>query len=162
MVAAFEKAERVAREEHVPVLLHIQQMTQPQGHSTSGSHERYKSPERLAWELTYDCIRQFRQFIESHALLSGSDLDQIEAAAKEEAKLAMQSAFTSYLSPLQAIRDQAADWLDILGQTAEAQRLRSDKTAKWRDSLSMVRQVVTQARLMGKDVQSVQTWIESQ
>lgn len=162
LVAAFEKAERVAREEHVPVLLHIQQMTQPQGHSTSGSHERYKSPERLAWELTYDCIRQFRQFIESHALLSGSDLDQIEAAAKEEAKLAMQSAFASYLSPLQAIRDQAADWLDILEQTAEAQRLRSDKTAMWRDSLSMVRQVVTQARLMGKDVQSVQTWIESQ
>lgn len=162
LVAAFEKAERIAREEHVPVLLHIQQMTQPQGHSTSGSHERYKSPERLAWELEYDCITQFRQFIESHSLLSGNDLDQIETQAKEEAKQAMQSAFTAYSEPLHVIRDQAADWLDVLGQNTEAQRLRSDKTAMWRDSLSMVRQAVTQARVMGKDVHSIQAWIESQ
>ena len=79
LVQAFERAEQIAREEHVPVLLHITEVTQPQGHSTSGSHERYKSPERLAWEVEYDGIVQLRRFIEAHKLLSAKDLDGIEA-----------------------------------------------------------------------------------
>ncbi len=162
LVAAFEKADAIAREEHVPVLLHIQQMTQPQGHSTSGSHERYKGPERLAWEQTYDCIAQFRQFIEAHDLLPAATLDAVEAEAKEEAKQAMQRAFNAYLAPLQAIRDQASDWLELLGESAQAQRLRTDKTAMWRDSLAAVRQAATNARAMGRDIQAVQAWISMQ
>ena len=162
LVSAFEKAERIARTEHVPVLLHIQEMTQPQGHSTSGSHERYKSPERLAWEQEFDCIAQFRQFIRAHDLLSEKALDEVEAEAKEAAKQAMQNAFAAYLQPLHVIRDQAADWLELLGENGPAQRLRADKTAMWRDSLSAVRQATTQARAMGKDVQAVQAWISAQ
>ncbi len=122
LVQAFEKAENVARDEHVPVLLHITEVTQPQGHSTSGSHERYKSPERLAWELEYDGIVQFRKFIEDHKLVSAKALDALEAEAKEQARADMKAAYAAYLEPLQGIRDQAADWLDLLGDSAGASR----------------------------------------
>jgi len=162
LVQAFEKAENVAREEHVPVLLHITEVTQPQGHSTSGSHERYKSPERLAWELEYDGIVQFRKFIEEHKLLSAKTLDAVEAEAKEQARAEMKAAYASYLEPLQGIRDQAADWLDLLGDSAGASRLRADKTAMWRDSLSAVRKAATEARVHGKDTQAVNAWLEVQ
>ncbi len=162
LVQAFEKAEHVARDEHVPVLLHITEVTQPQGHSTSGSHERYKSPERLAWELEYDGIVQFRKFIEDHKLVSAKALDALEAEAKEQARADMKAAYAAYLEPLQGIRDQAADWLDLLGDTSGASRLRADKTAMWRDSLSAVRKAATEARVQGKDTQSVQAWLEMQ
>ncbi|NDH90700.1 MAG: transketolase, partial [Flavobacteriia bacterium] len=97
LVQAFEKAENVAREEHVPVLLHITEVTQPQGHSTSGSHERYKSPERLAWELEYDGIVQFRKFIEEHKLVPAKTLDAIEEEAKEQARAEMKAAYGEQL-----------------------------------------------------------------
>ena len=77
LVAAFEQASLVAREDHVPVLLHVNEMTQPLGHSTSGSHERYKSKDRLAWELEYDCISQFRSFILANQLADEATLDQL-------------------------------------------------------------------------------------
>ncbi|NDD36493.1 MAG: transketolase, partial [Flavobacteriia bacterium] len=133
-----------------------------QGHSTSGSHERYKSPERLAWELEYDGIVQFRKFIEEHKLLSAKTLDAVEAEAKEQARAEMKAAYASYLEPLQGIRDQAADWLDLLGDSAGASRLRADKTAMWRDSLSAVRKAATEARVHGKDTQAVNAWLEVQ
>ena len=63
----YEKAVAIAREQHVPVLVHVEEMTQPQGHSTSGSHERYKSKERLQWEKDWDCIAKFRE----HLISSG-------------------------------------------------------------------------------------------
>src|SRR5690606_2492649 len=59
----YEKAVALAREEHVPVLVHVQEVNQPQGHSTSGSHERYKSEERLKWETEFDCINKFKEWI---------------------------------------------------------------------------------------------------
>ena len=74
----------------------------------------------------------------------------------------MQRAFDAYLAPLQAIRDQASDWLELLGESAQAQRLRTDKTAMWRDSLAAVRQAATNARAMGRDIQAVQAWISMQ
>ena len=58
----YAKASKIAREEHTPVLIHVKELTQPQGHSTSGSHERYKSPQRLQWERDHDCIEKMRQW----------------------------------------------------------------------------------------------------
>ena len=59
----YNKAAKIAREEHVPVLIHVKELTQPQGHSTSGSHERYKGKERLQWEKDHDCITKMRKWI---------------------------------------------------------------------------------------------------
>ena len=80
----YAKGISVCRNEHVPVLMHVQEMTQPQGHSTSGSHERYKTNERLAWEEEFDCIRKMRAWMISSAIAVEADCDQIEADAKKQ------------------------------------------------------------------------------
>ena len=162
LVSSFEKAENIARNEHVPVLLHVTEMTQPQGHSTSGSHERYKSKDRLAWEKEYDCLRQFRLFIEKHSLLGVDELNKIEEEAKKEVTFSMKEAFTNYLKPLQEIRNQAANWLDELGVEKEAEKLRSNRNAMWRDSLSQVRKSALIARKSGKDTTAINNWINYQ
>jgi pyruvate/2-oxoglutarate/acetoin dehydrogenase E1 component/TPP-dependent pyruvate/acetoin dehydrogenase alpha subunit len=100
----YEKAERVCREEHVPVLVHVQEMTQPQGHSTSGSHERYKSKERLQWEAEHDCIRKFREWIIAQGFASGDELNEVEKEAKTFAKSCKEQAWKSFNADIQ--RDQ--------------------------------------------------------
>ena len=66
LIDAYQKAAAIAREEHVPVLIHVNELTQPQGHSTSGSHERYKSEDRLEWEKDFDGIKKFREYIHAN------------------------------------------------------------------------------------------------
>jgi 2-oxoisovalerate dehydrogenase E1 component len=99
--SAYERAEKICREEHVPVLVHVEEMTQPQGHSTSGSHERYKSKERLAWEAEYDCIRKMRQWIEDEVLVLPEEIDIIEREAKESARKAKEKAWKEFTSDIQ-------------------------------------------------------------
>ena len=96
----YEKAVKVCREEHVPVLVHVEEVTQPQGHSTSGSHERYKSKERLQWELDFDCVKQMREWIIANALANNEELNAIEEEAKETVKQAKTSAWANYLAPI--------------------------------------------------------------
>lgn len=96
LVKTYQKAERIAREEHVPVLIHVQEMTQPQGHSTSGSHERYKSKERLEWEAKYDCIKKLRELILTEELMSEAELDELTAEAKKNAKEAKNEAWKAF------------------------------------------------------------------
>ena len=162
LVAAFEQASVVAREDHVPVLLHVNEMTQPMGHSTSGSHERYKSKDRLAWELEYDCISQFRSFILANQLADETTLDQLANDADKEAKSAMKSAYAAYLEPLQLIRDQAADWLDVLGQEAKATSLRADHSAMWRDAITPLRNAINAKEAMGQDAGMAKVWVAGQ
>ncbi len=101
----YEKAEKICREEHVPVLIHVLEMTQPQGHSTSGSHERYKSKERLAWEVEHDCIRKFREWISEQGISTQEELVEIEKQAKATAKAAKEQAWKSFNADIQ--RDQS-------------------------------------------------------
>ena len=162
LVAAFEQASVVAREDHVPVLLHVNEMTQPMGHSTSGSHERYKSKDRLAWELEYDCISQFRSFILANQLADETTLDQLANDADKEAKSAMKSAYAAYLEPLRLIRDQAADWLDVLGQEAKATSLRADHSAMWRDAITPLRNAINAKEAMGQDAGMAKVWVAGQ
>lgn len=100
LVSTFEKGIARIRETHIPALFHIQEVTQPQGHSTSGSHERYKSKERLEWEKEMDCIRQLRIFITENAIASEEELNDIEEKAKDSARMAKQRAWESFLAPI--------------------------------------------------------------
>ncbi|HEU4496247.1 MAG TPA: thiamine pyrophosphate-dependent dehydrogenase E1 component subunit alpha, partial [Flavobacterium sp.] len=84
LVAAYQKASEIAREEHIPVLVHVQELTQPQGHSTSGSHERYKNEERLAWETEFDCLRQMKLWMVATNIASQEELEEIENSIKKE------------------------------------------------------------------------------
>ena len=90
LMKTYEKAEQICRSKHIPVIVHVNELTQPLGHSTSGSHERYKSKERLKWESDYDCIKKMREWILENKVISEVDLKKIEERAKKnvsEAKI---------------------------------------------------------------------------
>ena len=99
----FEQGIKKSRDTHTPALFHVEEVTQPQGHSTSGSHERYKTPERLEWERQWDCIKKFREWIIQNTLASDEELSEIEREAKEFVRDSKNSAWDKYLSP---IKDQ--------------------------------------------------------
>ena len=99
----FEEGIRKSREKHIPVLFHVEEVTQPQGHSTSGSHERYKTPERLEWEREWDCIRKMREWIIANMLAEDEELIDIEHEVKHMVRELRQEAWDAYMNP---IRDQ--------------------------------------------------------
>tara|TARA_R110002012_G_scaffold81454_1_gene206118 strand:- start:55777 stop:58185 length:2409 start_codon:yes stop_codon:yes gene_type:complete len=100
LVQAYRHAGRVARDEHVPVLVHVKEMTQPQGHSTSGSQERYKSKERLAWEEEFDCIKKFREWILENEMATLEHLERLEENAREKAKNDKNEAWKAYVASI--------------------------------------------------------------
>lgn len=96
LVQAYLQAGEIAREGHVPVLIHVDEMTQPQGHSTSGSHERYKSAERLGWEREWDCLSKFRDYILANEIATADALDKIESEAKAIVKEQKEAAWAEF------------------------------------------------------------------
>lgn len=111
MCEVFEAGLKKVRETHVPAVFHVEEMTQPQGHSTSGSHERYKTPERLEWERNFDCIKQMKEWITDNEIASHEELQEIEERIKEEVKQARNRAWREYIEPLQ---QQAAKTVELL------------------------------------------------
>ncbi len=101
LIETYEKAERICREEHVPVLIHVEELTQPQGHSTSGSHERYKSKERLQWERDYDCNKKMREWIINEVLVLPEEVDAIEKEARRSARDARDRAWKAFMKDIQ-------------------------------------------------------------
>jgi hypothetical protein len=144
------------------VLLHVREMTQPQGHSTSGSHERYKSKDRLEWEQEYDCLRQFRLFLESNKIAKAKDLDALEEAARAEVRDAMKAAFDDFLQPLKRTRDQAVAWLEELDAHDLAAPLKADKAPLRRDSVAAVRKAIQRRKADGLDALGAPLWVETQ
>lgn len=98
LMHAYENASDIAREEHVPVIIHVTELTQPQGHSTSGSHERYKSEERLRWERENDCNKRFKEWIIQSGISSEEELHELELAIKKRVRTAKKEAWAEYLS----------------------------------------------------------------
>ncbi len=96
----YKKAAELAREKHVPVLVHVEELTQPQGHSTSGSHERYKSEERLAWEKEFDCNKKFKEWILSQGFASEEELKKIEDESVAAVKAGKDAAWKAYFTPI--------------------------------------------------------------
>ncbi|QQL50488.1 alpha-ketoacid dehydrogenase subunit alpha/beta [Mucilaginibacter ginkgonis] len=108
----YARAIEVCRTEQVPVLIHVTEMTQPQGHSTSGSHERYKSKDRLVWENEHDCLVQMRKWIVSSAISTEDELDKIETAAKAYVRECQKAAWNELESEIKSELDQAALLID--------------------------------------------------
>ncbi len=107
LVDTIQKGIERVRETHIPAIFHVQEVTQPQGHSTSGSHERYKSKERLEWEKEMDCILKMREFIISNEIADDAELQVIEGEAKDEARAAKQRAWEDFLRPVREQITQA-------------------------------------------------------
>ncbi|MGV3538338.1 MAG: alpha-ketoacid dehydrogenase subunit alpha/beta [Rufibacter sp.] len=116
---AYSAATKICREQHVPVLIHVEEMTQPQGHSTSGSHERYKSKERLAWEEEFDCIRQMRRWLIENHYATHEELNQVEAEAKEAVKSARIKAWNSFNTGILEDHNQCLGLLEKLSQSVD-------------------------------------------
>src|SRR5438874_3405042 len=117
MCESFEEGIRITRETHVPVLFHVDEMAQPQGHSTSGSHERYKPPERLQWEREWDGIRKMREWILENALAVEEEIIDLERHAKEFVRESRAKAWQKYLAP---IRKQVSKTVDLINNLANS------------------------------------------
>jgi pyruvate/2-oxoglutarate/acetoin dehydrogenase E1 component/TPP-dependent pyruvate/acetoin dehydrogenase alpha subunit len=100
LIETYEKAADLAREEHVPVLIHVSQLTQPQGHSSSGSHERYKDATRLQWERDFDCIRQMKLWMIAINIASPEEIEEIDIATKNEVLEAKKQAWAAFINPI--------------------------------------------------------------
>ncbi|WP_299158955.1 alpha-ketoacid dehydrogenase subunit alpha/beta [uncultured Tenacibaculum sp.] len=123
LIDTYNKASKIAREQHIPVLIHVKELTQPQGHSTSGSHERYKSQERLQWEQEFDCITQMRKWIlefelqdEKGGVLkfieSEEELIKIDKEAKKKVSKAKRDAWSAYTNEIKAEVTTSVDLLE--------------------------------------------------
>ncbi|WP_394775137.1 thiamine pyrophosphate-dependent enzyme [Flavobacterium sp.] len=136
LVSTYERAAAIAREHHIPVLIHVNELTQPQGHSTSGSHERYKNAERLAWEKDFDCVRQMRLWMIAINIASPEELAEIENELKKEVLEAKKEAWNSFINPI--IEDQK-NLMVLLEQISAASINHKDKIQKYISELSVIK-----------------------
>jgi len=166
---AYEEAERVAREEHVPVLVHVQEVTQPQGHSTSGSHERYKEEDRLEWEEKHCCNLKFRSWILSEYIATEEELDKIEEEAKVEVKAKQKIAWKSFQEPILRQKEELNNQLTkLINAHSEFSILSTNKDELRRKTRPYRRDIVSIARkaliqLRGKDsdaIQNFRSWLK--
>lgn len=121
LIATYEKASAVAREKHVPVLVHVNELTQPQGHSTSGSHERYKDANRLAWEKEFDCIRQMRLWMIAINIASVEELNEIDTNAKKQVLEGKKAAWAAFINPIVEEQKELVSLLEELAANSKKQ-----------------------------------------
>ncbi|WP_294818293.1 thiamine pyrophosphate-dependent enzyme [uncultured Flavobacterium sp.] len=138
LVSAYERASEIARTEHVPVLIHVYQLTQPQGHSTSGSHERYKNADRLAWESEYDCIAQMRKWMLENNITGEDALAAIEEQAKKDVLEGKKAAWAAYVNP---IKEEQKELTDVLNAVA-AQSANKVFIEKYINELSSIKEPI--------------------
>jgi len=128
LIAAYQEAEKIARNQHVPVLVHVVELTQPQGHSTSGSHERYKPKERLQWEQEFDCNLKFRSYILKEGFATEAELSQLELDARLSAHDAKKSAWNAFEKEMKKATNEVVELIDGLLKVAQNLELQALKT----------------------------------
>lgn len=116
LMQKYLQAAETVRRKHIPAIIHVIELTQPQGHSTSGSHERYKSKERLAWEAEFDCLVKFREWITDRDLATSQELDQLEKEERHLVEECRKKAWQAYISPIQNEREELADLIADLAE----------------------------------------------
>ena len=136
LIKTFKEGVEIARKEHVPVVFHIEEITQPQGHSTSGSHERYKSEERLKWELEFDGLKKMREWIISENLANEAELSKIEEEAITEAKQAKKDAWKKFKAPVKSERDKLVELID--NRSCKCKREGYDKVGTFTNDLKKI------------------------
>ena len=175
LVETYEKAVKIAREEHVPVLVHVQEVNQPQGHSTSGSHERYKSEERLKWESEFDCIAKFKNWIlafdaEGTKIADAAELEALEQEAKAEVRDSKNAAWKAFCDE---IKGDSIELLSVLEQakngSAHADFIQQEMTALQKAMDPIRKDVMSTARKVLRKLaaentsgrQALSSWISS-
>lgn len=169
LIHTYENAADIARELHVPVLIHVTELTQPQGHSTSGSHERYKSEKRLQWEKEHDCNLMFRKWILGNRIVDEAELAELEKEVKKEVRTAKKTAWAEFLEPHKKQKKEVVALLDEAGKSSPNRRFLS----KLKNDLIAIeeplkRDIISRARialryLLGENSpqkEALQTWIK--
>lgn len=138
LVEVYQKAGQIARENHIPVLIHVQELTQPQGHSTSGSHERYKSKERLAWETEFDCVAKMRDWMISNNIATEEELSHWDEEAKKIVRESKRAAWDAYLNPIKEERNQLVELLNKIANHSS----QTDKITQMAKDLSGIKEPI--------------------
>lgn len=170
LVEAYERAGKIAREEHVPVLVHINELTQPQGHSTSGSHERYKDEDRLSWERAHDCNLKFREWLITQGFATDDELQVIEKDIKKQVRNGKKEAWSAFLNPIKEVQNKVIGLIDtVIAQSSNAafitplrNTLAENKEPLKSDVLRTARKILRY--LLGEDIPgklALQQWINS-
>ncbi|MES3018658.1 MAG: thiamine pyrophosphate-dependent enzyme [Bacteroidota bacterium] len=147
----YERAIKICRERHIPVMIHVTEMTQPQGHSTSGSHERYKDKSRIDWENEFDCMLQMRKWMIESAVATDEELIELENTAKTYIKNCQKQAWADFNAKMKTELEVAADLIEKTGNDgliAEARTLAASPEPSRKDVIALVRQA---ARRLRKD-----------
>ena len=171
LVQTYSKAEKLAREKHIPVIIHVTELTQPQGHSTSGSHERYKSQERLAWEKEFDCNTQFRKWIIEQQYATQKELNAIDSQCKIEVKNDKKHAWEDYKKVLNQEKQEILPILEAIltsfqGNSAFEKIQKRIKTLQQtnppsrKEILENVRAILVEATLQHKDTKTLKQWLK--
>lgn len=150
LVDVYQRASMIARQEHIPILIHVDELTQPQGHSTSGSHERYKNAERLAWETEFDCLNQMHKWLLENNLATAEELEQIDSEAKKAVLEGKKVAWANFINPIKSERDELVALLNNIAQNSDnkvfiekiASELASIKEPIRKDIISTARKVI--------------------
>ncbi|MEH6308280.1 thiamine pyrophosphate-dependent enzyme [Olivibacter sp. CPCC 100613] len=162
----YERAIRICREEHVPVFIHVTEMTQPQGHSTSGSHERYKSKERLDWETEYDCVVQMRKWMLESAIAAEDQLAKIEQQAKEFVKEEQVRAWKDYIGAFAEEKAKAIELLNAIDHKTVktlTNRLNAIKEPNLKQIYGTIRKALRELRgVASQEKEELIGWYEKQ
>lgn len=171
LLTTYNEAATIAREEHVPVLIHVEEVTQPQGHSSSGSHERYKSDERLAWEEEHCCVTKFKEWIIQEEIATEEELEELDKEARDEVQKEQKKAWQAFQEPINNEKNRV---LELIEQAIEEHPdidklkeqkinlLRKNKPFR-RDVLSIARRVALELR--GEDSEpkkKLVSWLNEQ
>lgn len=168
LIDTYAKAAEIARTQHVPVLIHVKELTQPQGHSTSGSHERYKSAERLQWETEFDCLSKLRYWIIDNNIATTEELDILDAELKKDVLNGKKAAWEAYLNPIKEERTTLIEVLNSVAATSANKvfiekmiaDLNSIKEPIRKDNLTTARKILRM--VIGEQGQSIlASWIQN-
>ena len=168
LITTYQTASQIAREEHVPVLIHVLELTQPQGHSTSGSHERYKNAARLEWEAEFDCLSKMKTWILDNKIATTEELEVIEESARKEVLEGKKTAWIAFTAPIKSEQQELVTVLNNLADQSEnkvfiekiAKDLTAIKEPIRKDLLITARKVL---RMVNRENcrASLATWIEN-
>lgn len=171
LVETYQKAAAICRMEHIPVLVHVEECTQPQGHSTSGSHERYKSKNRLEWESEYDCIKQMKSWLLENGLAQEEELNQIEEDAKAFVRQSKQEAWTEFQADIKAEMAEALGLMRALANVSNqsdtiveaANKLEKTIDPARHNTISVVRQILHITRFENSpEKAALKAWLNTQ
>ncbi|MFN8238039.1 MAG: thiamine pyrophosphate-dependent enzyme [Chitinophagales bacterium] len=142
LISTYKMAADKTRRTHIPAIIHVEELTQPQGHSTSGSHERYKSPERLEWEKEHDCNVQFRKWIIQNKMASGEELDAIEKEAQKYVGEQRKSAWNKFHQPILDELKEVVALIRRIAETSEHKELLEEAELELKHTIDPMRRDV--------------------